>query len=296
MRIRIGLDGGKSHRVIRNWVNAPRENRELRARLARVHKRRARLRTSLERCTAALEKARRELDGMREFTLEVFPDVAIPVDVRRVLAAVREERLTYLTDPQLTSLVSCVLEADASGREGLVIEAGTALGGSAIAMAAAKSQERPMLVYDVFGVIPPPSEQDGAAGQGRYADITAGCSEGLGGDVYYGYHEDLMGEVTASFARHSVPVDEHRIELVQGLFQDTIKIDEPVALAHVDADWYESTLTCLNRIAPHLVPGGRIVVDDYWFWSGCRRAVDEYVADHAELRMERRAKIHLVRR
>ncbi|MGH3012055.1 MAG: TylF/MycF/NovP-related O-methyltransferase [Gaiellaceae bacterium] len=282
--------------MIREWVNAPRENRELRTRLAGVRKQRARLRKRLERCTAALERARRELDGMREFTLEVFPHVAMPDEVCRVLAGVREERLTHLTEPQLTSLVSCVLEAEVSGREGLVIEAGTALGGSAIAMAAAKSPERPMLVYDVFGVIPPPGEEDGAAGQERYAEIAAGRSPGLEGDVYYGYREDLLGEVTASFARHGVPVDENRVELVQGLFQDTIRVDEPVALAHVDADWYESTLTCLTRIAPHLVPGGRIVIDDYWFWSGCRTAVEEYVADHPELRVERRAKIHLVRR
>jgi Macrocin-O-methyltransferase (TylF) len=306
----IGSAAASLTRVIRNWVNAPRENRELRARLAQVRKQRARLRTGLERCTADLEetraslkralgyleRARRELDELRQFTLEVFPDVAIPDDVRRVLAAVREERLTHLSDTALTSLVSCVLEADASGREGLVIEAGTALGGTAIAMAAAKSPERPMVVYDVFGVIPPPTEQDGAAARERYADIAAGRSRGLGGDVYYGYREDLLGEVTTSFARHGVPVEEHRVELVPGLFKDTIKVDEPVALAHVDGDWYESTATCLTRLVPHLVPGGRIVVDDYWTWSGCRTAVDEYVADHPELRVERRAVVHLVRR
>jgi Macrocin-O-methyltransferase (TylF) len=274
--------------VIRTWLNAPRQNRQLQARLQRVRK-------QLERRTAALEKTRTELDGLREFTLEVFPDVSIPEDVCRVLAGVRVERLTDLTDPQLTSLVSCVLEAEASGREGLVIEAGTALGGSAIAMAAAKSQERPMRVFDVFGMIPPPTVRDGADAQKRYGDIAAGRSLGWGGGVYYGYRGDLLGEVTASFTRHGVPVDEHRVELVQGLFQDTIKIDEPVALAHIDGDWYESTLTCLTRIAPHLSPGGRIVIDDYWYWSGCRTAVDEYIAQHPELRMEKRARIHLVR-
>jgi hypothetical protein len=275
--------------VIRNWVDAPRKNRELQARLARFRKQRARLRKRLER-------ARRELDGLREFTLDVFPDVTIPDDVRRVLAAVREERLTLLSERKLTSLVSCVLEAEASGREGLVIEAGTALGGTAIAMAAAKSPERPMLVYDVFGMIPQPTEQDGVAGRDRYAEIAEGRSRGLGGDVYYGYHEDLLGEVTTSFARHGVPVEEHCVELVQGLFEDTIKVKEPVALAHIDGDWYESTLTCLTRLVPHLVPAGRIAVDDYWTWPGCRTAVDEYVADHPELRVERRAVVHLVRR
>jgi O-methyltransferase len=296
--------------VIREWVNAPRENRKLRARLERVRKQRARLLSELEGRAAALEetrarlkrqreyveKARRELDGMREFTLEVFPDVSIPDDVRRVLAGVREERLTHLSESQLTSLVSCVLEAETSGREGLVIEAGTALGGTAIAMAAAKSPERAMRVYDVFGLIPRPSDQDGADAQERYADIAAGRSRGLSGDLYYGYHEDLLSEVTESFARHGVPISEYRVGLVQGLFQDTIKIDEPVALAHVDCDWYESTLTCLIRIAPQLAPGGRIVIDDYWTWSGCGTAVDEYVADHPELRVERRATVHLVRK
>ena len=29
-------------------------------------------------------------------------------------------------------------------------------------------------------------------------------------------------------------------------------------------------MTCLTRIAPLLVPGGRIVLDDYYKWSGCR--------------------------
>jgi asparagine synthase (glutamine-hydrolysing) len=273
--------------VIR-WVTAARENSELRARLRRVRK-------QLKQRTTAFDETRRELDGLREFTLDVFPRSSVPEDLRRVLAAIRTERLTYLTDLQLISLVSCVLEAEASGREGMVIEAGTALGGSAIAMAAAKSPRRPMLVFDVFGMIPSPTQRDGAASQERYSDITAGRSKGLGGDVYYGYRDDLLAEVVASFARHGVPVENHRVELVEGLFQDTIKIDEPVALAHLDGDWYESTLTCLTRIAPHLAPGGRMVIDDYWNWAGCRAAVDEYLANHPELRMEKRAKVHLVR-
>ena len=214
-----------------------------------------------------------------------------------MLAAVRKERLTYLTDPQLTSLVSCVLEAEASGREGLVIEAGHCARGlcscdgrGEVAGAADAGLRR--VRHDPASR---PSRTVPTARSGTSTSSPA-AREDWASDVYYGYREDLLGEVAASFARHGVPVDEHRVELVQGLFQDTIKIDEPVALAHVDGDWYESTLTCLTRIAPHLVPGGRIVIDDYWSWSGCRTAVDEYVANHPELQMERRAKVHLVRR
>ena len=54
-------------------------------------------------------------------------------------------------------------------------------------------------------------------------------------------------------------------------------------------------MTCLERIAPRLVPGGRIVLDDYYKWSGCRTAVDEYFKDRDGFRFERRAKLHVVR-
>ena len=79
-----------------------------------------------------------------------------------------------------------------------------------------------------------------------------------------------------SFARLGFPIERNAVELVQGLVQDTLKPNGPVCLAHVDVDWYEPVLTCLERILPLLTPRGAIVLDDYADWSGCRRAVDEY--------------------
>ena len=248
------------------------------------------------RLKAALAHAREMIDQIGGFTLDVFPDLPMPEDLRRAVAAVRAERLSYLTEPQLESLAKCVLESEVNRREGMIVEAGTALGGSAIAMAAAKSPDRPMRVYDVFGMIPPPSELDADDSRSRYDDIAGGRSKGLGDDVYYGYHQDLLGEVTASFARHGLPIEENNVSLLPGLFEDVLEIDGPVAVAHIDADWYSSTMTCLDRIAPHLTAGGRIVVDDYRHWMGCRRAVDEYFADRPEYRVEQREKVHIVRR
>ena len=271
------------------------EAAELREKLATVRQKLKKVREERATLRGYHDRALQELDILRAFTLDMFPGIEIPERVGAVVDAVREEKLTYLKDLYLRSLVTCVLETERAGREGLIIEAGTALGGSAVAMAAAKDPARPRRVYDVFGMIPPPTDKDGAAVVERYADISEGRSKGLDGDVYYGYREDLLGEVTASFARHGVPVDENNVTLVKGLFQDTMEIDEPVALAHVDGDWYESTMTCLERITPNLVEGGRIVIDDYFMWSGCREAVDEYFADRAGFRVEHRAKVHIVR-
>jgi hypothetical protein len=152
-----------------------------------------------------------------------------------------------------------------------------------------------MKVFDVFGMIPPPSEKDGEDVHQRYQTILSGESKGIAGETYYGYRDGLLAEVTESFANHGLPIGENRIELIQGLFQDTIELDEPVALAHLDGDWYESTMTCLSRIAPLLAVGGRFVIDDYDAWSGCRTAVDEYFAGRAGFRFERRGKLHIVR-
>ena len=241
--------------------------------------------SELRATRAKLKRARAQLAAQHD----------LPPAVERAIARARKEHLTYLKAEHLRSLAAVVADAERNGLPGLIIEAGTARGGSAIVMAVAKSPERPMKVYDVFGMIPPPSPHDGPDVHERYARISAGEAKGVGGDTYYGYRDDLYDEVTESFARLGVPVAEHNVELIRGLFEDTIELDEPVAFAHLDGDWYESTMTCLERIAPLLVPGGRIVLDDYYAWSGCRTAVDEYFADRGGFRLERRAKLHVVR-
>jgi len=261
---------------------APEHEQELR-RLRR------RLRTSRRR----LERARAELEIARRHP--PLWDAPLPPRVVEAIEAVRAEKLTYLKTGMLEDLAAGVLRLERDGVGGLVVEAGAARGGSAIVLAAAKSPDRPMKVYDVFGMIPPPSDRDGADVHRRYETISAGGAKGPGGETYYGYRDDLYHEVEASFARHGVPVQEHDVELVRGLFEDTIRLDEPVALAHLDGDWYESTMTCLTRIAPLLVSGGRIVLDDYYTWSGCRRAVDEYFAGREGFRFEHRTRLHVVR-
>lgn len=270
---------------------------ELRVRLRKTRRSIRRLQARIEVRDATAAKQAFELSALREFSLNAFPGCVVPADLQDALDAIRAEPLTFLTSAQLRSLVQCVLETELSGRPGIIVEAGTARGGSAIAMALAKDALRPMKVFDVFGTIPPPSAADGEEVAARYADIVAGKSTGPGEGVeYYGYRDDLLGEVRASFTRYGVPVEEHLIDLVPGLFKDTVAGDEPIALAHIDGDWYESTLTCLVEFGPRLVVGGRIVVDDYFTWAGCRQAVDEYASAHPEFAVEMRAKVHLVKR
>jgi asparagine synthase (glutamine-hydrolysing) len=208
----------------------------------------------------------------------------IPDAVARVWRRVKREGLTYLSDQKLASLVRLCADIEQRSSDGILIETGCALGGSAIVMCAAKSPDRPLLVYDVFGLIPPPGPQDGQDVHERYEIIKSGKSAGIGGNRYYGYENGLYDKVLAAFETHGFPPEQHHVSLIKGLIQDTLVGTEPVCLAHIDVDWYEPVLTCLQRIVPRLTPHGVLVLDDYHDWSGCRKAVDEFFDD--QLRKE----------
>lgn len=180
-----------------------------------------------------------------------------------------------------------------------MIEAGCALGGSGICIASEKENDTPLLVYDVFGMIPAPGERDGADVLERYDEIKQGKSQGIGGELYYGYQENLMEKVESSFcsALGIQRLEDAGISLIKGLFQDTITGDSPVAFAHIDCDWYDSVMVCLERIVPRLVRGSILVIDDYDCWSGCRKAIDEYFQNKREdFIFENKSRLHIIKK
>ena len=68
----------------------------------------------------------------------------------------------------------------------------------------------------------------------------------------------------------------------QGWFQKTIpqsaKEIGALAVLRLDGDWYESTKICLEYLYDLVSENGSIIIDDYYHWEGCRKAVDEFLA------------------
>ncbi len=219
-----------------------------------------------------------KLKGMLRLTQLLFARPAALKAIRYV----KKHKLTYLGIEALADLADAVNRVSRQGVPGSFHEAGCALGGSAILIAAVKPEARPMWVYDTFERIPPPSQLDGQDAHDRFEQIETGQAAGVKGSTYYGYRPDLLGEVEGSFSGAGLEVKKNQIHLTKGLFQDTLRIDAPVAFAHLDCDWYESVMTCLTQIEPQLSVGGVLVIDDYQHWSGCRKAIDEYFADKSE--------------
>ena len=230
-------------------------------------------------------------------TLRPFAWGALNPDVTGMVLAVKRLRITYLTFADLLDLAEAARTTEAAGVPGAFVEAGCALGGSGVILASVKTRLRPMFMFDTFGMIPPPSERDGVDVHARYSEIEAGRSKGIDGETYYGYRQNLMDEVANTLTALGHPPAGDNIQLVRGLFEHTLHLEGPVALAHLDCDWHDSVRVCLERIVPRLSPGGRLVIDDYDAWSGCRTAVDAYFADkRQDFEFSVRRRLHIIRR
>lgn len=215
---------------------------------------------------------------------------------QRVIRQVRKAKLSFLSPMALTGIYRTVRRIEKRKIKGILVEAGCALGGSAIVISKAKTTQRPFYVYDTFGMIPSPSENDGTDAHDRYEIIASGQAKGIDQNLYYGYEQGLLSKVKKNFQDFDISINQENIYFIKGLYQDTFRIREDVAFAHIDADWYDSVMVCLKEIEPHLVSGAVMIIDDYYDWEGCKKAVDTYFADKLEkFQFVNKSRLHIIR-
>ncbi|OOG68171.1 TylF/MycF/NovP-related O-methyltransferase [Algoriphagus sp. A40] len=72
-----------------------------------------------------------------------------------------------------------------------------------------------------------------------------------------------------------------QFESIKGWFDSTLAQTshiEKISILRLDADWYDSTLICFSALYPKVSKGGVIIIDDYYTWDGCSRAVHSYLS------------------
>lgn len=209
-----------------------------------------------------------------------------------------ERKLTYLTPKDLLELKDTVEGIENNKIPGKFIEAGVALGGSAIFISLTKDQSRPFELYDVYDMIPAPSERDDKDVHDRYEVIASKKSKGIGGDEYYGYKENLIDVVKSNFIDMNCTPEENNVSFHKGLFEETMNFqsDDKIALAHIDCDWYDSVYVCLEKIWPILSSGGVLIIDDYYVYSGARKAIDEFFKDKSGFEFVEKSKFHIYKK
>ena len=203
------------------------------------------------------------------------------VDVSRVISTVFENGWSYCHIECLKMHASLV--AKTSHLKGVNIECGVADGGTAMIAAAVKPKARQLHLYDTFTGMPKPMASELEDIQRSYRNTQLGLSHSPnnklgGGAVKDGYNNTLQTVLKTRFSGLGIEVESNNVYFHPGLFQDTLNetMTSDVAFAHLDGDWYDSTMTALTYVMPRMLAGGYVVVDDYFSHSGCRRAVNDY--------------------
>jgi O-methyltransferase len=171
---------------------------------------------------------------------------------------------------RLDNLQYCVSEVIRRNVPGDLIETGAWRGGASIFMRALITaygdQNRVVWVADSFAGLPRPD--------GRYPEDA--------GDRHWEARpfDVSLEEVKANFERYGL-LDE-RVRFLAGWFKDTLPtapIDR-LAVLRLDGDMYSSTMDALRSLYHRLSPGGYVIVDDYGAIANCKRAVDDFRAEH----------------
>lgn len=191
--------------------------------------------------------------------------------------------MTFFTEEQLEERAQLVQSL--SHIEGSFVEAGVALGGTAI-LVTHIALGRPVHLYDVFGMIPAPNHvKDTQDAIERYNVIQSGESRGFGNDTYYGYMKDLLSQVKKNF--ETCNVSTQCVQFHKGLVEDTMKdINFDIAYLHCDTDFYSAVYHCLVDGAPHVRVGGYIVVDDFFSYGSAKHAVEDYFTEVNETHLQ----------
>jgi hypothetical protein len=161
------------------------------------------------------------------------------------------------------------------GLEGAFVECGVARGGSAALLACIAAREggdRHCWFFDSYEGLPDPTPDDFDHAGKATGDHVQPLPKGACLGTYDEVHALL-------FAR--LHLDENRVTMVKGWFQDTLPPRRaavgPITVLRLDGDWYESTMCCLENLFAQVVPGGHVIIDDYYTCHGSKKATDEYL-------------------
>ncbi|MBL7861580.1 MAG: class I SAM-dependent methyltransferase [Cyclobacteriaceae bacterium] len=153
--------------------------------------------------------------------------------------------------------------------DGDIVECGVWRGGMSAAITELAGAGREIHLFDSFEGLPPAKEIDGKDALRWQLDTTSA-----------GYFNNCMAD--ESFAITAMQKTGHsNYRLWRGWFAETIPNYDgnKIAILRLDGDWYDSIKTCLNGLFPKVVDGGLVILDDYYTWEGCTKAVHDYLSE-----------------
>lgn len=160
------------------------------------------------------------------------------------------------------------------------VECGVWRGGSAMLIAHTlkklDSSNRTVYLYDTFEGMSEPTKAD----QSLYNEVdTRNTWEESEKKSHNEWCYASLEDVRENMISTDYPLN--KIIFIQGKVEETLPKTSPqqISLLRLDTDWYESTKHELVHLFPLLSAGGVLILDDYGYWAGSKKAVDEYFSD-----------------
>jgi O-methyltransferase len=200
------------------------------------------------------------------------------VDVQTREIYHRVSRYTMTSPERIAGVCDAVRYVAGAKIPGAYVECGVWRGGSSMAAAlcflAAGEGTRPLYLFDTFEGMSAPSEHDIRAGDQTSAAALLDQS-GKSDKIWC---RASIEDVLANMKSTQYAMD--NVQLCKGMVEETLPAQAPdqIAILRLDTDWYESTKHELEHLYPRLSVGGVLIIDDYGYWAGARKAVDEYFA------------------
>lgn len=154
--------------------------------------------------------------------------------------------------------------------EGAVVECGTWRGGMIAGIAELLQGERAYYLFDSFEGLPSAQKIDG--------DAAVAWQNNKDSPIYY---DNCTADEASARAVMKLSGAKNYF-IVKGWFNQTLSTfdkNQKIAILRLDGDWYDSTIECLKHLYSQVVDGGIIIIDDYYTWDGCTRAVHHFFSE-----------------
>ncbi|MGL4879530.1 MAG: TylF/MycF/NovP-related O-methyltransferase [Waterburya sp.] len=188
---------------------------------------------------------------------------------------------TMTTPERVNALINAVDYLVANKIDGAMVECGVWKGGSTMAMMLAlkklQNETKDFYLYDTFSGMTAPGDVDVSyQGNKAYEEFSKFQVSEDTSDWCFSSLEEVKQNV------FSTGYQQDKIHFIKGKVENTIpeNLPDKIALLRLDTDWYESTKHELTHLFPLIQPNGVLIIDDYGYWQGARKAVDEYIADN----------------
>lgn len=181
------------------------------------------------------------------------------------------EKFTMTSKARMHALYKSVVDIINSKIPGDFVECGVWKGGStmliALTLLELNETNRKIYLYDTFKGMSKPTDDDY-----RVGDRSALAKNQWKKEWCF----SPLSEVKKNMALTRYP--KNKLMFIKGKVEKTIPNTAPsqIALLRLDTDWYGSTRHELIHLFPLVSKNGVLIIDDYGYWAGSKKAVDEY--------------------